>query len=203
MMRELGGVFGIAVAVAVFAAAGSYASVQAFTDGFTPAILVAAGLSLAGAITGLALPGRRQAAEGLVADYGAVPALEAEGVPLSARSPHPPNGGITMSIKRAVVIGAGSGVGKATASALADGGAQVVAAGRERDATDPEQVAALLAEADPDLVVVAAGRASAHGSDRGADLGVVLGAPGTSTSRSPSRSAAPRWPGRFVQTRRS
>jgi EmrB/QacA subfamily drug resistance transporter len=34
MMRELGGVFGIAVAVAVFAAAGSYASVQAFTDGF-------------------------------------------------------------------------------------------------------------------------------------------------------------------------
>ena len=32
-----------------------------------------------------------------------------------------------------------------------------MAAGRERDATDPEQVAALLAEADPDLVVVAAG----------------------------------------------
>ena len=77
MMRELGGVFGIAVAVAVFAAAGSYASVQAFADGFTPAILVAAGLSLAGAITGLALPGRRQAAEGL--PIGAVPALEAEG----------------------------------------------------------------------------------------------------------------------------
>ena len=77
MMRELGGVFGIAVAVAVFAAAGSYASVQAFADGFTPAVLVAAGLSLAGAITGLALPGRRQAAEGL--PIGAVPALEAEG----------------------------------------------------------------------------------------------------------------------------
>jgi NAD(P)-dependent dehydrogenase (short-subunit alcohol dehydrogenase family) len=32
-----------------------------------------------------------------------------------------------------------------------------VASGRERDATDPAQVAALLAEADPDLVVVAAG----------------------------------------------
>jgi NAD(P)-dependent dehydrogenase (short-subunit alcohol dehydrogenase family) len=62
-----------------------------------------------------------------------------------------------MSIQRALVIGAASGVGKATASALSAAGAQVVAAGRERDATDPEQVAALLAEADPDLVVVAAG----------------------------------------------
>jgi NAD(P)-dependent dehydrogenase (short-subunit alcohol dehydrogenase family) len=62
-----------------------------------------------------------------------------------------------MSIKRALVIGARSGVGKATASALSAAGAQVVAAGRERDATDPAQVAALLAEADPDLVVVAAG----------------------------------------------
>ena len=48
MMRELGGVFGIALAVAVFAAAGSYASPVAFMDGFGPAILVAAGLSVAG-----------------------------------------------------------------------------------------------------------------------------------------------------------
>jgi NAD(P)-dependent dehydrogenase (short-subunit alcohol dehydrogenase family) len=62
-----------------------------------------------------------------------------------------------MSIQRALVIGAASGVGKATASALSAAGVQVVAAGRERDATDPAQVAALLAEADPDLVVVAAG----------------------------------------------
>ena len=62
MMRELGGVFGVAVVVAVFAGAGSYASAQAFTDGFTPAILVAAGLALAGAAAGLALPGRRAAA---------------------------------------------------------------------------------------------------------------------------------------------
>jgi MFS family permease len=58
MMRELGGVFGIAIVVAVFAAAGSYASPASFIDGFGPAIGVAAGLSLLGAITGLALPGR-------------------------------------------------------------------------------------------------------------------------------------------------
>jgi EmrB/QacA subfamily drug resistance transporter len=70
MARELGGVFGIAVAVAVFAAAGSYASPIAFTDGFAPAIGAAAGLALAGAIAGLALPGRT------VAPATAVPALE-------------------------------------------------------------------------------------------------------------------------------
>jgi NADP-dependent 3-hydroxy acid dehydrogenase YdfG len=63
----------------------------------------------------------------------------------------------TMTIQRALVIGAGSGVGRATADALTAAGVHVVAAGRERDATDPAQVAALLAEADPDLVVVAAG----------------------------------------------
>jgi NAD(P)-dependent dehydrogenase (short-subunit alcohol dehydrogenase family) len=62
-----------------------------------------------------------------------------------------------MNIQRALVIGAGSGVGQATAEALTAAGVEVVAAGRERDATDPAQVTALLAEADPDLVVVAAG----------------------------------------------
>jgi EmrB/QacA subfamily drug resistance transporter len=77
MMRELGGVFGIAVAVAAFAAAGSYASSTAFTDGFAVAIGVAAGLSLAGAIAGLALPGRRRAAEAGLEH--AVPAFEVEG----------------------------------------------------------------------------------------------------------------------------
>ena len=62
-----------------------------------------------------------------------------------------------MNIQRALIIGAGGGVGRATADALTAAGVNVVAAGRERDATDPEQVAALLAEADPDLVVIAAG----------------------------------------------
>jgi len=55
-VRELGGVFGIALSVAVFAGAGSYASPIAFVDGFTAAMAVAAGLSLAAA--GAALPGR-------------------------------------------------------------------------------------------------------------------------------------------------
>jgi hypothetical protein len=63
MMRELGGVFGVALTVTVFAGAGSYASVHAFTDGFGPAIGVASGLALAGALSALVLPSRRPAGE--------------------------------------------------------------------------------------------------------------------------------------------
>jgi EmrB/QacA subfamily drug resistance transporter len=70
MMRELGGVFGIAVLVAVFSGAGSYASPADFVDGFAPALGVTAGLSFVGALLGFALPGRR-------ASVGAVPAMEA------------------------------------------------------------------------------------------------------------------------------
>jgi EmrB/QacA subfamily drug resistance transporter len=58
-MRQLGAAFGVAILVAVFAGAGSYVSPQDFSDGFAPAIGVAALLSLAGAIAGAALPGRR------------------------------------------------------------------------------------------------------------------------------------------------
>jgi EmrB/QacA subfamily drug resistance transporter len=63
VMRELGGVFGIAIAVAVFAGAGSYASPEAFTDGFAPAVGVAAGLALVGAVAGSFLPGHGRQAE--------------------------------------------------------------------------------------------------------------------------------------------
>ena len=55
-VRQLGGVFGIAVLVAVFSGSGGYASPQLFSDGFTAAIAVSAGLSLLGALAGLALP---------------------------------------------------------------------------------------------------------------------------------------------------
>jgi EmrB/QacA subfamily drug resistance transporter len=59
-LRELGGVFGIAIAVSVFAGAGGYASAQTFSNGFVPAIAAAAGLSLAGAAVGLMVPARRR-----------------------------------------------------------------------------------------------------------------------------------------------
>ena len=73
MMRELGGVFGIAVVVAVFAATGSYASPASFVDGIGPALGVGAALSLAGAVAGLALPGRRR-----TAGATGIPAMETQ-----------------------------------------------------------------------------------------------------------------------------
>jgi EmrB/QacA subfamily drug resistance transporter len=58
-MRQLGGAFGVAIVVAVFAGAGGYASQQAFIDGFAPAAGVCALLGGVSALAGLALPGRR------------------------------------------------------------------------------------------------------------------------------------------------
>jgi hypothetical protein len=57
LLRELGGVFGIAVAVAAFASFGGYASPADFADGFTAAATVAAGLAVIGAIAGAIVPG--------------------------------------------------------------------------------------------------------------------------------------------------
>jgi EmrB/QacA subfamily drug resistance transporter len=76
VMRELGGVFGIAVAVAVFAGAGSYASAQTFVDGFGPAVGLSAGLALLGAFAGSLLPGHRQEVD--LVTHTTTPALEAE-----------------------------------------------------------------------------------------------------------------------------
>jgi putative effector of murein hydrolase len=60
MMRQLGGVFGIAILVAVFSGVGGYASAQLFSDGFSTALAAAAGLSLLGAVAGLRLPARER-----------------------------------------------------------------------------------------------------------------------------------------------
>jgi EmrB/QacA subfamily drug resistance transporter len=57
-MRELGGVLGIALGVAAFAAAGSYTSPAEFSDGFVAAMWVSAGLSVLAATAGVALPAR-------------------------------------------------------------------------------------------------------------------------------------------------
>jgi EmrB/QacA subfamily drug resistance transporter len=63
MGRQLGGAFGIAILVAVFAGAGGYGSAQAFSDGFAPALAVSAALSLGGALCAAGLPRRRPAPE--------------------------------------------------------------------------------------------------------------------------------------------
>ncbi len=51
--RQLGAPFGIAIAAAVFQHAGAFTNAQAFTDGFAPALTVAAGISILGAIVAL------------------------------------------------------------------------------------------------------------------------------------------------------
>ena len=58
-MRQLGGVLGIALTVAVFGSYGGFTSPADFVDGFRAALLAAAGLSLLGALAGLTLPARR------------------------------------------------------------------------------------------------------------------------------------------------
>jgi EmrB/QacA subfamily drug resistance transporter len=61
-IRQLGGAFGVAIQVAVFAAAGSYASAHSFIAGVGPAFGACAALALMGAAAGMALQARHRAA---------------------------------------------------------------------------------------------------------------------------------------------
>ena len=60
-LRELGGVFGVALLASVFARPGVYDSAHAFVAGFTPALWVGAGLSALGIAAAALAPGRRAA----------------------------------------------------------------------------------------------------------------------------------------------
>ncbi|HEY9244899.1 MAG TPA: DHA2 family efflux MFS transporter permease subunit [Streptosporangiaceae bacterium] len=59
MMQRFGAVFAIAIATSVFGAYGHLGSPASVTSGFRPALAVAAGLSLLGALTALAITARR------------------------------------------------------------------------------------------------------------------------------------------------
>ena len=59
-IREVGGVFGVAVMSTIFSGAGGFTSPQAFVDGFAPALWVGAAVVGAGALVALLLPGRRE-----------------------------------------------------------------------------------------------------------------------------------------------
>ncbi|HEY6380026.1 MAG TPA: MFS transporter [Candidatus Dormibacteraeota bacterium] len=72
-LRELGGVFGVAVLASVFARHDVYGSPRAFIDGFTTALWVGVGLSAIGTIAALLVPGRRH----LAAEVQPEPALAA------------------------------------------------------------------------------------------------------------------------------
>jgi len=58
-IREVGGVFGIAVLATVFSHFGGYATPQAFVNGLQPAVLVGSGVLAVGAVAALLVPGLR------------------------------------------------------------------------------------------------------------------------------------------------
>jgi EmrB/QacA subfamily drug resistance transporter len=62
-IRELGGVFGVAVLASVFSQYGGYGTGQSFVDGLTPAIWVGAVVVALGALAALLIPRRRRPAE--------------------------------------------------------------------------------------------------------------------------------------------
>jgi EmrB/QacA subfamily drug resistance transporter len=57
-IREVGGVFGVAVLASIFSANGSYGSPQAYVDGLVPAVWVGAAVVAVGAVVALAIPAR-------------------------------------------------------------------------------------------------------------------------------------------------
>jgi MFS family permease len=72
-IRELGGVFGVAVLAAVFSHLGGYTSAESFSHGMNTAVLVGAAVVALGAIAAFAMPARLRTVEDGV-DVGA-PAL--------------------------------------------------------------------------------------------------------------------------------
>jgi EmrB/QacA subfamily drug resistance transporter len=62
-IRELGGVFGVAVLASIFAHYGGYGAPQHFVDGLRPAVWVGAGIVGLGALAAMAIPARRREAE--------------------------------------------------------------------------------------------------------------------------------------------
>jgi EmrB/QacA subfamily drug resistance transporter len=62
-IRELGGVFGVAVLAAIFAHTGGYETGQAFSDGMNTAVAAGAGVVALGAIAAFTIPSRRRRQE--------------------------------------------------------------------------------------------------------------------------------------------
>ena len=87
MMRQLGGAFGVAILGAAFSAAGGYSSPGAFSDGFSVAFGVAAGMTLAAVAAGAILPGRHSAAASAAAAPASTAAAPASAPEAPASAP--------------------------------------------------------------------------------------------------------------------
>jgi EmrB/QacA subfamily drug resistance transporter len=64
-IRELGGVFGVAVLASIFSHYGGYESGQSFVDGMNPAVWVGAAVVAAGALAAFLIPRRKRRGEAL------------------------------------------------------------------------------------------------------------------------------------------
>jgi EmrB/QacA subfamily drug resistance transporter len=71
-IRELGGVFGVAVLASIWSQYGSYRTGTAFVDGMVPAIWVGAVIVLLGAVASFLIPRRQRVAEVAIAEQAAV-----------------------------------------------------------------------------------------------------------------------------------
>ena len=76
-IRELGGVFGVAVLASIFAHYGGYVSPQGFVDGMRPAVWVGAAIVGLGALAAIAIPRKPRAGAEAEAEAEAEPVLEA------------------------------------------------------------------------------------------------------------------------------
>ena len=65
-IRELGGVFGVAVLASVWSHYGSYSTGQSFVDGMVPALWIGAAVVFLGAVAAFLIPSRKRAAEATV-----------------------------------------------------------------------------------------------------------------------------------------
>ena len=62
-IRELGGVFGVAVLASIFSHYGGYTSAQTFSEGMNAAVYVGAAVVALGALAAFSIPRRRRPAE--------------------------------------------------------------------------------------------------------------------------------------------
>ena len=65
-IRELGGVFGVAVLASVWSHYGSYSTGQSFVDGMVPALWIGAAVVFLGAVAAFLIPSRKRVAEATV-----------------------------------------------------------------------------------------------------------------------------------------
>jgi EmrB/QacA subfamily drug resistance transporter len=73
-IRELGGVFGVAILASIFASTGDYGSGQAFIDGMVPAVYAGAAIVAVGALLAFAIGNRStQRADAIAAEFATAP----------------------------------------------------------------------------------------------------------------------------------